>query len=198
MNAKGPEMTSHAAQWDRRYAEHAHVWRPDPHESVVAAVAGLPVGRALDVAAGEGRHSVWLAEQGWDVTAVDFSAVGLAKGKAEAERRGLDIEWVVADVTTWTPAQPYDLVLASFVHLPEDVFGRLRSFVAPGGHLLVVGHAVRNLTEGVGGPQDPALLHDSDQLRAAAGSLTILRLEEVERSTDAGTAIDIVLDARRD
>ena len=190
-------MPADAAHWDRRYTESAQVWRAEPHEEVVATVAALEPGRALDVAAGEGRHSVWLAERGWDVTAIDFSAVGLAKGRIEAERRGLGIEWVVDDVTTWAPGRPYDLVLVAFLHLGPQIYRTLRRHLAPGGHLVVVGHARRNITDGVGGPQDPAALEDPDSLRAAAGDLRVLRLEEVERRTPVGTAIDIVLDARR-
>lgn len=187
-----------AAHWDRRYAERDHLWRAEPHELVASIVTGLTPGRALDVAAGEGRHAIWLAQRGWEVTAIDFSAVGLAKGEAEARRRGLEITWVVDDVTTWEPPHDYELVLVSFMHVTADVFSTLREYVAPGGHLLVVGHARRNLTEGVGGPQDPAMLLDPDQLRAAAGDLTVLRLEEIPRETPDGTAIDIVLDAYRD
>lgn len=187
-----------AAEWDRRYAERDHVWRSDPHEVVAELVTPLAPGRALDVAAGEGRHAVWLAERGWEVTAIDISAVGLAKGEQEALRRGLDVTWVVGDVTSWEPPHAFDLVLVSFMHVAADVFTRLRRYVAPGGHLLVVGHAVRNLTDGVGGPQDPAMLLDATHLAAAAGDLTVLRLEEVERVTPAGVAIDILLHARRD
>ncbi|SDB80178.1 Methyltransferase domain-containing protein [Raineyella antarctica] len=191
-------MPADAANWDRRYAEATRVWRAEPHEEVVAAVAGLTPGRALDVASGEGRHAIWLAENGWQVTAIDFSAVGLDKGRDEAARRGLDIEWVVDDVTTWTPEQRYDLVLVAFLHIGTEVYDRLRGYLAPGGHLLVVGHARRNVTEGVGGPQDPAMLDSPETLRLAAGDLQVLRLEEVLRPTPAGNAIDIVLDARRD
>ncbi|WOP17664.1 class I SAM-dependent methyltransferase [Raineyella sp. LH-20] len=187
-----------AVDWDRRYAERDHLWRADPHEVVASIATGLTPGRALDVAAGEGRHAIWLAQRGWEVTAIDFSAVGLAKGEAEARRRGLEITWVVDDITTWEAPHDYDLVLVSFMHVTADVFSTLREYVAPGGHLLVVGHARRNLTDGVGGPQDPAMLLDPDQLRAAAGDLTVLRLEEVTRETPDGTAIDIVLDAYRD
>ncbi|MEA5153162.1 class I SAM-dependent methyltransferase [Raineyella sp.] len=187
-----------ATEWDRRYAGRKHVWRSEPHEVVAELVAPMAPGRALDVAAGEGRHAVWLAERGWDVTAIDFSAVGLAKGEEEARRRGLEVTWVVDDVTTWEPPHEFDLVLVSFMHVAADVFARLRRFVAPGGHLLVVGHALRNLTDGVGGPQDPLMLLDAAQLRAGAGDLTVLRLDEVERATSDGVAVDIVLDARRD
>lgn len=190
-------MPADAEHWDRRYAETDRVWRAEPHEQLADVVRLLPRGSALDVAAGEGRHSVWLAEQGWRVTAIDFSAVGLQKGRAEAERRGLDIEWVVGDVTSWAPERTYDLVLVAFLHIGPEVYATLRSHLAPGGHLVVVGHARRNITDGVGGPQDPDLLEDTASLAVAAGDLQVLRNEEVERHTAAGTAVDVLLVARR-
>jgi hypothetical protein len=88
-------------------------------------------------------------------------------------------------------------VLIAYLHLADDVFTRIADWIAPGGRLVVVGHALRNLTDGVGGPQDPRLLHTEDQLRAAAEDLTIERLEEVLRPTPEGTAIDLLLVAQR-
>ena len=118
--------------------------------------------RAIDLGTGEGRHAVWLARRGWSVTAVDFSAVGIDRGRSEST--GLAIDWVVADVREWHPPDEatYDLVLSVYLHLPADVFNRARGWLAPGGTLVVLGHALRNLTEGVGGPQDPRLLHTED------------------------------------
>jgi hypothetical protein len=102
-------------------------------------------------------------------------------------------------VRSWQPTGPaaYDLVLVAYLHLPEDVLGRARSWLGPGGVLVVVGHALRNLTDGVGGPSDPALLHTVEQLRDAAAGMEVERCEEVVRPTDAGDAIDVVLVARR-
>lgn len=190
---RGPQM------WDERYGAAERVWSAGPNREVERIVGGWAPGRALDLGAGEGRHALWLAEKGWQVTAVDFSAVGIDRGRREAESRGLTVDWVVDDVTTWHPPEgtAFDLVLVAYLHIPEDVFSRLGGWLAPGGTLVVVGHAVRNLTEGVGGPQDPALLHTTEQLRAAAQRLDVERCEEVVRSTDAGDAIDVVLVARR-
>lgn len=190
---RGPQM------WDERYAAAERVWSAGPNREVERIVAAWEPGRALDLGAGEGRHALWLADKGWQVTAVDFSAVGIDRGRREAESRGLAVDWVVEDVTTWHPPEgtTFDLALVAYLHIPEDVFSRLGRWLAPGGALVVVGHALRNLTEGVGGPQDPALLHTTEQLRAAARDLDIERCEEVVRSTDAGDAIDVVLVARR-
>jgi SAM-dependent methyltransferase len=188
-----------AAHWDARYAESTRLWSADPNPSVAQMVGSLRPGRALDVGTGEGRHAVWLAGLGWRVTAVDFSAVGVDKGRREAEARGLDVDWVVADAREWSPrpGTAYDLVLVAYLHLQGDVLSRTRSWLAPGGRLVILGHALRNLTEGVGGPQDPRLLHTEEQLRAAAEGLRIERLGEVLRPTPDGDAVDIGLVARR-
>ena len=185
--------------WDERYAATGRVWSAEPNAEVERIVGDWEPGRALDLGAGEGRHAVWLAAKRWRVTAVDFSAVGLAKGEKESAARGLRVDWVVADVRSWQPpaSTAYDLVLVAYLHLPEDVLTRATAWLAPGGALVVVGHALRNLTEGVGGPQDPALLQTVEGLREVASELDIECCEEIVRHTDAGDAIDVVLVARR-
>lgn len=186
-----------AAHWDERYAESERLWSAHPNATVADVVERMQPGRALDVGAGEGRHAAWLASRGWQVTAVDFSAVGISRGRAETA--GLDIDWVVDDVRTWEPpaGTTFDLVLVAYLHLADDVLGRLAAWVAPGGSLVILGHALRNLTEGVGGPQDPRLLHTEEQLAAAAQGLQVERLGEVLRPTAEGHAIDLLLVARR-
>lgn len=177
------------------------MWSAGPNREVKTIVGPLPPGRALDLGAGEGRHAIWLAQAGWTVTAVDFSSVGIARGEEEARRQGVDsaIVWVVDDVTRWEPPAGtlFDLVLVAYLHLPEDVLSRATRWLAPEGAIVVVGHALRNLTEGVGGPQDPAILNTVEQLHAAARDLELERCEEVIRPTEAGDAIDVVLVARR-
>jgi SAM-dependent methyltransferase len=188
-----------AAHWDARYAESRRLWSAEPNATVAEIVGPLPPGAAVDVGTGEGRHAVWLAALGWDVTAVDFSSVGVDKGRREADARALHVDWVVADAREWTPpaGTAYDLVLVAFLHLEGDVLSRAGGWLAPGGRLVVLGHALRNLTDGVGGPQDPRLLHTEEQLRKAADGLVVERVGEVPRTTPEGEAIDIALVARR-
>jgi hypothetical protein len=123
--------------------------------------------------------------------------VGIARGRDAVP--DLDVEWVVDDVRTWQPpaGTTFDLVLVAYLHLTDDVFGRVAGWLAPGGTLVVVGHALRNLTEGVGGPQDHRLLHTEEQLAAAAEGLSVERLQEVLRPTPDGDAIDLLLVAHR-
>ncbi|MGW5054064.1 class I SAM-dependent methyltransferase [Actinokineospora sp. NPDC004072] len=127
------------AYWEQRYREGGH-HHADPSPHLVAAVADLAPGTALDAGCGEGANAAWLAGQGWRVTAVDISETALARARA----RQPDVDWVQADLTGWTPrAEAFDLVVALYVHPAgpqSDLHRKLAAAVAPGGTLLVVGH----------------------------------------------------------
>ena len=188
-----------AADWDERYAEKQQ-WSSEPNRLVAELLTDLPPGDAVDLAAGEGRHALWLAGRGWRATAVDFSPVGLDRGRAQP---GSDVvTWTVADVRTWTaPAASLDLVLVAYLHLPQDEIGPLLAravgWLRPGGRLLVLGHDLENLTAGVGGPPDPEILHSVERLTSVAALLDVDRLEQVRRETPAGVALDTLLWGRR-
>jgi SAM-dependent methyltransferase len=188
-----------AADWDARYAAQQQ-WSAEPNALVAELLGDLPPGAAVDLAAGEGRHALWLAGRGWRVTAVDFSATGLARGRG---RPGADrVTWVTADVLKWdAPPGSLDLVLVAYLHLPETqittLLRRAVGWLVPGGWLLVLGHDVDNVAHGVGGPQDPAILHSVRRLAPVAELLDVDRLEQVRRQTPAGTALDTLLLGRR-
>jgi SAM-dependent methyltransferase len=196
-------------QWDERYSGAAFEWTTRPNQFVAAELPGLPPGRALDLAAGEGRNSVWLAERGWRVTAVDFSRVGLEKGRKLAAARGIDqarIEWIVADLSDYEPEQgAFDLVLIAYFQVGPElraaVLRRATAALAPGGTLLVVGHDLTNLTEGVGGPQYPDVLYTPEGITAELSGLRVIRAERVRRTVErdgvSGTAIDTLVRAIR-
>ncbi len=189
----------HATDWDARYAAQQQ-WSVTPNAVVAQLCADLQPGRAVDLAAGEGRHALWLAARGWRVTAVDFSAVGLDRGRSTPY--GHDVEWAVADVTEWRATEAsLDLVVVAYLHLPEaqttGLLTRAVGWLRPGGHLLVLGHDVDNVAHGVGGPQDTAILYSVDRLAPVAALLAVDRLEQLPREVDAGTALDTLLWGRR-
>jgi len=194
-------------QWDERYSGAGFEWSMHPNQFVAEQLAGLPPGRALDLAAGEGRNSVWLAERGWSVTAVDFSRVGLDKGRTLAAARGVgEVDWVVADLSEYEPARAaFDLVLIAYFQvdagLRDQVLAGAAGALVPGGTLLVVGHDLVNLTEGVGGPQSPEVLYTPEAISAALPGLRVLRAERVRRTVerDGGpaTAVDTLVRAER-
>lgn len=196
-------------RWDERYSGIEFDRSTRPNQFVAAELAGLPPGRALDLAAGGGRNSVWLAEQGWSVTAVDFSRVGLDQGRKLSAARGVDdgpVDWVVADLTDYEPARgAFDLVLVAYLQvgapLRAKVLAGAAAALAPGGTLLVVGHDLTNLTEGVGGPQYPDVLYTPEAIAAELPGLDILRAGRVSRTVEqdgrAATAIDTLVRAER-
>lgn len=195
-----------AEDWDRRYATSELIWTAEPNRFLVEQVEGLTPGRALEVAAGEGRNAVWLARQGWQVTAVDFSRVGLDKARQLADRAGVTIDLICADATEPIVGR-FDLVVVLYLHLPADQRHRAHrnaaAAVAPGGTLLVVGHDATNLADGVGGPRDPTVLFTAADVVADLDGtgLTIRRAEAVHRpvATDDGerTAVDALVRAER-
>ena len=185
--------------WNSRYQGTDLLWTATPNRFLVAEVDGLAPGRALDLGAGEGRNAVWLAERGWQVTAVDFADVGLDKGRRLAAARGVDVEWVAADLLEYEPPPSrFDLVLVLYLHLlPPDrgmVLGRAATALAPGGLLLVVGHDRRNLAEGHGGPQDPTILLRAEEVVAELGGLTVERAGEVLRPVETEGGIVHAID----
>lgn len=190
-----------ATEWDARYSETELAWGAEPNRFLAPEVAGLEPGRALDLAAGEGRNALWLAQQGWTVTAVDFSSVGVDKARRIAAERKVDVTWVVDDVITFEPARDFDLVIVFYLHLvPNDmkaVLAHAISALNPGGTLLIVGHDRANLISGVGGPQDPALLHDADEIAAELEGLVIEKAQQVLRPVEGSDrdAIDTLVKA---
>lgn len=192
--------------WDHRYEGTGLVWTATPNRFLVAEVDGLAPGAALDVGCGEGRNAVWLAEQGWRVTGVDFSPVGLDKARRLAEARGVDVEWVLADLRSYRPPEDaYDLVVVLYLHLPaadrRAVHAAVARALRPGAVLLVVGHDLTNVTDGYGGPQDASVLFTPDDVAADVAELSVERAERVERrvSTEGGErrAIDALVRAAR-
>lgn len=195
--------------WDERYRSAELVWGAEPNRFVREQCIDLPPGEAVDLACGEGRNSLWLARQGWRVTGIDFSPVAIERARALTAEEPTEVAerltWRVDDATSPTlPSGGADLVLIAYLHLVPDAFDRVLGSavkaLAPGGTLLVVGHDLRNLTEGVSGPQDPERLHEPVQIRARleGSGLTVVLAETVERPTDAGVALDTLVRARRD
>jgi len=203
-SSPGPRMPA-ANEWDRRYASTPRLFRAEPDETLVELVSPLAPGRAVDLGAGEGRNSLWLATRGWDVVAVDMSREALSRIDHAARSEALPVLTVADEIISYlagvsTPGDAFDLVVLAYVH-PEpaersDLLRAAARAVAAGGHFFVVGHHL--LSRGVAGPFDPSRLYSEDDLRQAARGLELLRLGQRHGSSDIpepGT--DVVLWARR-
>ncbi len=194
-----------ASGWDERYrafAEHGGIWAVEPPRVIREIVEPLAPGTALDVATGDGRTAVWLARRGWTTTGIDFSRAGL--DLARARPGGERVTWVEGDIRTSSPRGLYDLIVVAYLHLQdnESTLRRIAGWVAPGGHLVVVGHDVENIAAGGHGPSDPGLLYTPELLRAAVEPVLIVtRCEQLRRGGDdaelrggaGGVAVDTVL-----
>ena len=180
--------------WDERYASDDYLFGTEPADFLVAQRHLLVAGqRALAIADGEGRNSVFLAEHGLDVTAMDASPVGLAKAERLAGQRGVSIDFRQADLLTWTwEPDAYDLVVAVFFQFlgPDDratVFDGIRRTVRPRGRLLLHGYRPEQVDYGTGGPPLRENMYTEDLLREAFAGFEIERLESYDTEIVEGT-----------
>ncbi|MFZ5893627.1 MAG: class I SAM-dependent methyltransferase [Myxococcota bacterium] len=193
--------------WSKTLREHADkVARRPPNAHLIAEIADLPPGRALDAGCGHGADTLWLAAHGWQVTAVDFSAAAITHAQAMAEAAGLDvaqrINWLQRDLATWTPEPAhYDLVVCLYVHVAgsvEEMVRRMANGVAPGGTLFLVGHRPIDPSTGAATAAANQVQVSVEQAVAAldANLWELVVAEERPRAV-AGTGVDAVIRARR-
>lgn len=196
-------MTDWAEYWDRRYTHGDIGWTLAPHPLAVAELTvvarDVPSGpaaarpRALDLGAGAGRHTLWLARRGWQVTAVDISAVALERIRRQtAKEPELEVTTVLADLDSYEPARnTFDLALITYVHIEPAqraaLLARASRALAPGGRLVVVGHHLDNLGTGLEGPSDPERMYTPDRLRAELPGLRVERAERVVHTVTTST-----------
>ncbi|HUF15854.1 MAG TPA: class I SAM-dependent methyltransferase [Acidimicrobiia bacterium] len=184
-----------AAAWDERYRATGRLWSEGPNLFVDDRLSGVTNGVGLDLASGEGRNAIWLAERGWQMTAVDFSDVAVERGRSRSEA----VEFISADVRSWEPAQCFDLVLIAYLHLVaaefEPLVRRSVSWLLPGGELFMIGHDGSNIARGVGGPQTLEILWDVDEIVAWLTDLEIIESGVVERPVDVDGATALARDA---
>ncbi|BCJ36428.1 methyltransferase [Actinocatenispora thailandica] len=191
--------------WDERYRERGQLWSGRPNGVLVDEASALPPGRALDVGCGEGADARWLAGRGWQVTAIDISAVALERAAASTDDAA--VTFTQLDLATTAPPRgSYQLVSAQYFPLPRQpdhaALRRLLAAVGPGGTLLVAGHDVAELPAHAHGGPDPADFYRPDEIAAILDDGWTVLIDEVRprvRAAPPGTAHtrDAVLVARR-
>ncbi|HEU4465453.1 MAG TPA: class I SAM-dependent methyltransferase [Agromyces sp.] len=185
--------------WEERYSGEQKVWSGNPNMQLVAEASRLSPGTALDVGCGEGGDVIWLAQQGWRVTGADFSANGLARAAQHAEEAGVAdrTDWWQVDARTFdADGRSYDLVTTHFLHPPDhgmvDVTRRLAGAVAPGGHLLVVGHAPSEAFTHLSASHRNAMFLAEELLPALPDDFEALVVEQRPRAmTRDGETVDV-------
>ncbi|MFC3852355.1 SAM-dependent methyltransferase [Salinispirillum marinum] len=178
--------------WNQRYATEEYAYGKEPNDFLRRTADDIPPGQILCLAEGEGRNAVYLAQQGWKVTAVDISEVGLAKAQRLAAERGVSIETIHADLADF-PIEPnrWGAIVSIFCHLPADIriplHQRVVAGLKPGGTLVFEAYHPRQVELGTGGPSDPALLADLSTLRQEFRGLNLQLMQEMERPIQEGT-----------
>ena len=198
----------HAHEWDAKYGEKAVLWSGRPNGRLVAEIAELSPGRALDVGCGEGADAIWLASNGWTVTAVDISEVALSRARTAAAQAGVTVEWIGGDALQMVlPAGSFDLVSMQYPALPNAAGSAavhaLLGTVRPGGLLLAVYHDLDedHLEQMKARGVDPADYVLAEDLRALLDDHFTIELDvvapRIDPPPDNPHIGDIVLRARR-
>jgi SAM-dependent methyltransferase len=179
--------------WDEKYAVDGYFYGTKPNAWLTSRVDGLrPAGHALSIADGEGRNSVWLAEQGLHVTAVDASGRAIAKARALAAARRVTVEHVHADLLVWDwPVGCFDLAVAIFAHFPSTVrplvHRRVIESLVPGGLVLLEAYSPYQRLHDTGGPKDLDMLYTAWRLKEDFAGCELLELVEAETELDEGS-----------
>lgn len=171
-----PKAEMKSEFWDERYIKDRFLFSTEPNPFLVAQTPAA-TGRALAVGDGEGRNGVWLAEQGWSVTSLDYSAEGIAKTKSLALRRGVALDTVCADASAWDyPAETFDLIVLLYFHLPREAAIRAHAgcmqALRPGGRLVLEGFRKEQMPLTSGGPRVPDWMYSAEEVHADFGALT--------------------------
>ena len=188
-----------ARDWDQRWLDkrlHAH---GEASPVVLTALEGLAPSRALDLGCGSGRHAVWLAQRGWQVTAVDFSREALRQARERAAELAVDVDWIEADLVGYEPPEAaFELVLVAYLHVPAHerraILAKAEAAVGPGGTLLLVGHDVTNIGTGAPGPTSPSVLYTPADIVPELPALEVSRAEQVRRPVELedGSTVEAV------
>lgn len=182
-------------RWEDRFNAPDYIFGKEPNYFLASCKSLLPKsGTALAVADGEGRNGVWLAEQGLDVTSIDFSPAAQAKGVALARERGVKVKFGQADVHAWPyPDAAFDLVVEIFTQFSTPAervlkWAGMRRALKPGGLLILQGYTPKQLHYGTGGPKEVENLYTRDMLMKAFGDLHDVNIVEEELELHEGAA----------
>lgn len=176
--------------WNVRFEPETYAYGVEPNQFLKEKLDQLPLGNALFVAEGEGRNAVYAAQQGWQVDAVDFSIAAREKAKSLALYHGVEIDYHLADVTTFTTTKKFDLIALVFLHLSPDsrtkTFRSFIPFLKEGGRILVEIYHPDQLGRLSGGPSNIQYLVNENDLKTDFESLDIEHLARVERMLNEG------------
>lgn len=178
--------------WDERYSSDEFAYGTEPNDFLRENHTKIPKGKVLCLAEGEGRNAVFLAQNGYEVTAVDSSAVGIEKAKKLAFKNKVEIEFLVEDLQTFDLGiDKWDGIVSIFCHLPEslqkDVLAKVTASLKTGGVFLLEGYTPKQLEFGTGGPPVKEMMISAQLLKDELPEINFERLVELERDIQEGT-----------
>jgi cyclopropane fatty-acyl-phospholipid synthase-like methyltransferase len=185
---------SELERWEKRFSSPDYAFGKAPNAFLASQAHRVRAGQsALSVADGEGRNGVWLAEQGLDVLAIDFSPAALAKSRTLAQERGVRLRTEIADVTRWQwPTGAFDVIAAIFIFVAASertaFFANLQAALKPGGLLIMQGYRPQQLGYRTGGPADAERMYTRDILEAAFGNMAELDIREHDSVISEGVS----------
>jgi len=185
------QQSTLADQWNSRYSQSEYFYGTEPNQFLKENFGSLSRGKVLCIADGEGRNSVFLAQQGFEVTSVDISHAGIEKTRRLADQRGVTVDAIVGDLTEFDLGEnTWNGVVSIFSHLPsairQDLHRRIVDSLAPKGTVLLEAYTVDQIGRGTGGPQDPDYLMGKEMLRREFTGLEFVYLDERERNVVEG------------
>ena len=177
--------------WDERYSPDEYVYGKDPNQFLEENYNAIPKGKVLSLAEGEGRNAVFLAKQGYSVTAVDASQVGLSKAKKLAEDNGVELELIRGDLVDFDIGEnKWDGIVSIFFHLPSALRKELHKKVVAGlkpkGVFLLEAYTPDQLKYGTGGGNSADIMTSKDSLILELNDLKFTHLIELERNVVEG------------
>ncbi len=178
--------------WDQRYGENEYIYGTEPNDFLVKAATHIPAdGSVFTLAEGEGRNAVYLAEQGFDVSSIDFAAEGKVKAEKLAAERGVTIKYQVGDIAELKPAShKWDAIVAIFAHVPPParsaMFKYIHENLKVGGYLILEGYTPDQVGRGTGGPPNAELMFSKSMLEQEFGGFDVIQSEEKLRDVQEG------------
>jgi SAM-dependent methyltransferase len=178
--------------WDERYSTEEYAYGTNPNEFLAENVNHIPKGKVLSLAEGEGRNAVFLAKQGYSVTAVDASIVGLSKARKLAEENGVVVEFIHADLADYDLGEnKWDGIVSIFCPLPsslrKQLYKKVEAGLKPNGVFLLEAYTPAQLKHGTGGGTSADVMQSKESLRVELTGLKFKHLIELERDVREGT-----------
>ena len=177
-------------EWDQRYCNIRCAYGFKPNDYLKTKLSTLTPGSLLLPGEGEGRNALWAAQQGWNVTAFDYSTQAHKKAQTLFRNKGVNVTYSVTDVLDFKTSNRFDAIGLIYIHLPSETrkifYKKIHAFLKPNGYIILENFHPEQIPRNSGGPKNPDLLYSIEELKNSFGKLKIIALNKVEVNLDEG------------